>query len=217
MFCVGLTYCGKHLKGTPPSSILGLVSCPKTPQVESGFELTTLWWFIREQLYQLLRTQPLLFFFMCNKFTLSFRRVCVCVRVLPSNASLTLPERKTTPWLQNQSWLPCPCPWPSLVSPAARFSQTQNELEKIVWFLFFVFMFSHHGTDLLAVDLLVDEELHLLDIFRGVVGATGGRQPVSAGSPGLLVVAGQGLGQVPVSYKSAREDWNMANISITLM
>lgn len=43
----------------------------------------------------------------------------------------------------------------------------------------------------------------MLLISRGVVCATGGGQAISPRSPRLLVVAGQRLSEVPVSYKSA--------------
>lgn len=96
----------------------------------------------------------------------------------------------------------------SLAEP--RFSCGQDSAKKhskpCRFAAFVEFEFSRRSTDLLAVELLVDEELHLLHVFRGVVGAAGGRQAVPAGSPGLLVVAGQGLGQVPVRHKSAGAD-----------
>lgn len=58
--------------------------------------------------------------------------------------------------------------------------------------------------DLSTADLLADEEVNLLHIFRGVVCAAGRGQSVSPSSPRLLVVTGQGLSQVPMSYKSTK-------------
>lgn len=56
--------------------------------------------------------------------------------------------------------------------------------------------------DLSAFNLLANQEGHLLRVFWRVVCATGGGQSISAGSPRLLVITGQGLSQVPMSNKS---------------
>lgn len=64
--------------------------------------------------------------------------------------------------------------------------------------------------NLSAVDLLANQEGHLLRVFRRVVRATGGGPSVSAGSPRLLVVTGQGLSQVPMSNKSAELNETLA-------
>lgn len=50
-------------------------------------------------------------------------------------------------------------------------------------------------------DFLADQEVDLVLIPGGVIGAAAGRQAVSPCSPRLLIVTGQGLGNVPVSYK----------------
>lgn len=55
----------------------------------------------------------------------------------------------------------------------------------------------------------------MLRISRGVVCATGRGQSVSPSSPRLLVVTGQGLCQVPMSYKSAKLIRTLAFANLT--
>lgn len=141
---------------------------------------------------------PLLF----NTFKLSCRRVCVCLCCHWTLHLRFLSTKRRHGFKVSHGCLVHVLGGASFL---LRADLAEREKKKIKIF-FFLPDLRFHVTDLLAVDFLLDEELHLLHVFRGVVGATGGRQPVSAGSPGLLVVAGQGLGQVPVSYKSARED-----------
>lgn len=86
-------------------------------------------------------------------------------------------------------------------------------MKEVLWELL-TFKVLCYCADLSAGNLLADEEVQLVLIFRGVVRATGGGQPVSPSSPRLLVVTGQGLSEVPMSYKPAGLTKTLAHTNV---
>lgn len=91
----------------------------------------------------------------------------------------------------------------------------QKHFQNILKYIFFPNVFLHFELecdfpDLSAADLLANEEVYLLCISWRVVYSTGRRQSISPSSTRLLVVTGQGLSQVPVSYESVKINKNIS-------
>lgn len=113
-----------------------------------------------------------------------------------------------TPWLQSLKWRLCPCPFHSHVSPTNKFNESHD------FMILYIFSASWHFAYLSTFDLLVNEKIDLLFVSGGVVDAAWWRKPVPAGSTRLLVVTGQWFSQVPMSYKSAKNNDNINNSNL---
>jgi len=126
---------------------------------------------------------------------------CILKTASQLKSSLTPLSHKTPPLLQSPWWQLCPSPLQSRVFPADRLKKFLQTFKTTALLPPGVLCCR---PDLSAVDLLADEEVHLLFVLRGVVCATRGGQTVSTCSTRLLVVTGQRLSKVPVCNESAK-------------